>query len=1153
MKRHYLYALFCFLLMNISGWAAVYTFDFENTEENAHWHFVNGSQTNKWIIYPHAGSNGSGSYAMYVSSGVSYAYNKDAASTVWTYCDEVLTGDIQISFDWKGTGEGGYDYMYAYLVPTDGTQPTAGSPTPPTNAIQIGERFNDQSSWTTYTDNESTLSGTYYLYFMWYNDASSGGTPIAIDNVRIQTEKTLPPLPANHFTILSDSVSQSKAVVKALYETESTTVERVGYTVAGDTVWMPNATDTIVCALDSLHPHYEYNIHFLAEDSIDGDTDIFTDYCTQSPYVNGWSSNDSAWNHVYEYYGCSHYVHEYNLAINNNSWLYRPIYLEAGIPYEIQCVTWFLDIYGQTEVSMDTICVAIGNSVDTAQMTILQKINPPLYTGSCSPIPEPCIIAYTPDTSGIYYIGLQGIATYMPIYVGCVNVTCPPYRTLGFYERDTTVITRDIEVSMESVSATQGSLHVRGTYNAGDALLGQTNGIKWRAAGESYTFIPFNKADSAGVMDTIITGLEPSTDYTFRMYFDLADSTQVTSSMFTLTTDSIRAYCSLSTPQHITQSTCGMHVSFDLGDLPIGTNKGIEFKKTSSYGGYNNRIVLSDSLTTFDTIVSGLMPETEYYFRAYYTDRNGSTTYSEVLEVTTRSIVNSITFGEPTQTTIPFTFKYDAGDAKPEYTKVEWISDNGDRGSIYYYSDTTFTAQHDTVLTNLVPNETYELRASVYFENTTIRTDYLTIQTLPVTVGEPQLVGHGQTYLEIGLTNDYGNATLVREEVEFSTDVLYQLPDTTIALTNGFVKYNNLYPGMHYFYRAVLETEEAGVQHSPWVEVQTKYIGLQTDEADGITNTAATLHGSVDCDQESYTEVGFEWIRSDAPETVHPYRILITDRTDEQLAFRIVGLSRDHYYNFRTYCKYQTQTYYGEWVGFLTTDAEETVAPYVETLGASVDGQGVLMEGYAKEGTEPFLQIGFESWEKGSSIVRTTIVENSVMKAYMPETQSYHTYQFRAYAKTPAGVTYGETLEVEVGYIEQDIPNVVVVPSIHSAEFRWSSIKNAGKYSLLLFDDIWLEHKVDEATLPSSKTSYISEGLFANTTYYFAVRAYNEQEQMIAEEIGSFTTLKEEMGMQEAEAGSEAGVQKVLRDGQVLIIRNGKAYTMMGKEVLDAK
>ncbi|MGM9824825.1 MAG: hypothetical protein ACI3Z8_00090, partial [Paludibacteraceae bacterium] len=263
MKRHYLYALFCFLLMNTSGWAAVSetVYDFETDESNAHWHFVNGSQTNKWIINTYAGSNGSGSYAMYVSSGLSYAYNQRAASTVWTYCDEVLTGDIQISFDWKGKGEGTYDYMYAYLVPTDGTQPTAGSTTPPTNAIQIGSRFNGQSSWTIYTDTERTLSGTYYLYFMWCNDNSAGDTPIAIDNVRIQTGTPLPPLPASHFTIVSDSVSQSKAFVKALYETESTTVERVGYTVEGDTVWMPNATDTIVCALDSLHPHYEYNIH----------------------------------------------------------------------------------------------------------------------------------------------------------------------------------------------------------------------------------------------------------------------------------------------------------------------------------------------------------------------------------------------------------------------------------------------------------------------------------------------------------------------------------------------------------------------------------------------------------------------------------------------------------------------------------------------------------------------------------------------------------------------------------------------------------------------------------------------------------------------------------------------------------------------------
>ncbi len=178
-----LLSLFLTLCVAVSVFAEVY--DFENSEDNAHWHFINGSQSNYWTIGLGAGSNNGGSNALYITNdGTTYGYNNNASSVVWAYLDIPCVGR-ELSFDWKCVGEGGYDYLQAYLVP-EGKQPQAGSSTVPGGSILIGGRFNQSSTWQTFDTIVPINSDTLYnLYFVWTNDGSQGEQPIAIDNVII--------------------------------------------------------------------------------------------------------------------------------------------------------------------------------------------------------------------------------------------------------------------------------------------------------------------------------------------------------------------------------------------------------------------------------------------------------------------------------------------------------------------------------------------------------------------------------------------------------------------------------------------------------------------------------------------------------------------------------------------------------------------------------------------------------------------------------------------------------------------------------------------------------------------------------------------------------------------------------------------------------
>lgn len=180
-------SLFLMACMSVGAFAFVY--DFEDASSNAHWSFIDDEQANYWTIGSGAGSNNGGNHALYITNnGTDYDYNKNQNSVVWAYLDTPVTGTTTLSFDWKGVGESHCDYMKVFLIPM-GMLPSAGSEYAPESSIQIGEIFNQASDWQTYTwANDSLyLGGDYQLFFMWRNDYSAGDTPIAIDNVVLNT------------------------------------------------------------------------------------------------------------------------------------------------------------------------------------------------------------------------------------------------------------------------------------------------------------------------------------------------------------------------------------------------------------------------------------------------------------------------------------------------------------------------------------------------------------------------------------------------------------------------------------------------------------------------------------------------------------------------------------------------------------------------------------------------------------------------------------------------------------------------------------------------------------------------------------------------------------------------------------------------------
>lgn len=173
---------------------------------------LNTGQTNKWS-YGTVTGNPAGSLYISNTNGTSNAYSTSDTSVVQAYRDIAIPTGASVanfSFDWKGIGESGWDYLRVWMVPasftpTPGTQITAGG-----GRIQIGTEFTDQSAWQTYSTislNISSFAGnTMRLVFEWRNDDLFGSQPpIAIDNINMSVPSCFPPSAPTTGTITTNS------------------------------------------------------------------------------------------------------------------------------------------------------------------------------------------------------------------------------------------------------------------------------------------------------------------------------------------------------------------------------------------------------------------------------------------------------------------------------------------------------------------------------------------------------------------------------------------------------------------------------------------------------------------------------------------------------------------------------------------------------------------------------------------------------------------------------------------------------------------------------------------------------------------------------------------------------------------------------------
>ena len=152
---------------------------------------------------------------------------------------------------------------------------------------------------------------------------------------------------------------------------------------------------------------------------------------------------------------------------------------------------------------------------------------------------------------------------------------------------------------------------------------------------------------------------------------------------------------------------------------------------------------------------------------------------------------------------------------------------------------------------------------------------------------------------------------------------------------------------------------------------------------------------------------------------------------------------------------------------------------------------------------------------------------------------------------------------------EETTKAVDVTPAANSVEIVWAKVDAAAKYDLkiykdgelvfeIIFDANGIAELIDHQNAPgrvrssvqSAGFKYTIEGLEEGVAYTYSIDAKNSADEVIDHHDGGFTTgggINTDAGLVKSSAMNNG--QKLLRNGQLLILRDGKTYTVQGQEV----
>lgn len=431
-------------------------------------------------------------------------------------------------------------------------------------------------------------------------------------------------------------------------------------------------------------------------------------------------------------------------------------------------------------------------------------------------------------------------------------------------------------------------------------------------------------------------------------------------------------------------------------------------------------------------IKENILPETAYIIRAYATNNDHKTGYSQSITVTTNQLqVPSLTTGNASDLT-----------AYSAMLHATFLSDNGfkvtERGFCYSAESQTPTIDHPRVrselegndftasVSGLEPSKTYYYRAYAINEKGTGygETKEFTLPEVQTLTLSPPKVSDVTTNGAIvtSSVNLPSGASILEKGISYSTSVLQptiegeHIIDTTEG-NNISVELKDLIEGRQYYVCAYaisrdgtfysVPAEFSTVQHYlPTVEGLTE---IEINDDNATMEARLTDNGGM-----NITECGFCWDSSSAEPDITRHKKVIATLKDGVFQAQLTGLAYNTSYHVRAYAINDKGVGYSAYVIIKTgSSAKATITemtagnPTPSTLDVSATvstdgGAGITERGfvYSSKGTP-----SVEECEK-KIVMEGTVGE---MSTTLTGLAGYTNYSIRAYAVNKNGTAYSNT------------------------------------------------------------------------------------------------------------------------------------------------
>jgi uncharacterized protein (TIGR02145 family) len=436
----------------------------------------------------------------------------------------------------------------------------------------------------------------------------------------------------------------------------------------------------------------------------------------------------------------------------------------------------------------------------------------------------------------------------------------------------------------------------------------------------------------AGSFTSALTNLTPNTLYYVRAYatnkVGTAYGTEIsfTTSPIVVATLTTTAVTSIT----LTTAVSGGNITADGGGAV--TAKGVCWATTTVPTITNSKTTDGTGNGAFASNLTGLLPSTTYYLRAYATNSAGTAYGNEVSFTTAAIVVPTLTTTAVTAVTLVSatsggTITADGG-GTVSARGVCWALTANPTIANSKTTDATGTGVFVSNLTGLTPGATYHVRAYATNSAGTAYGNELQFTTTPVVV--PILTTTAVTSITLttavsggNITSNGGGTVTVSGICWATTTAPTTASSKTIdgALTGAFTgNLTGLTPGTTYYVRAYA-TNSAGTAYGNEVNFVTTAVvvpTLTTTAVTSITLTTATSGGTISSNGGgTVTASGICWSTTAAPTTANTKT---TDGTATgTFSSNMTGLTPGAQYHVRAYATNSAGTAYGNEQVFTTT------------------------------------------------------------------------------------------------------------------------------------------------------------------------------------------------------------------------------------------